>query len=62
MFLVQLKKNNRMNIHIYAYIYIYIYIERERERERERNIMFITFSQQIISDKLILFVIIKAKK
>ena len=60
MFLVQLKKNNRMNIHIYAYIYIYIYIE--RERERERNIMFITFSQQIIGDKLILFVIIKAKK
>ena len=41
-------------------MHTYIYIE--RERERERNTMFITFSQQIISDKLILFVIIKAKK
>ena len=43
---------------MHTYIYIYI----ERERERERNIMFITFSQQIISDKLILFVIIRTKK
>ena len=48
--------------YIFIYVYIYIYRERERERERERNDISTTFLQQILSGRLLLVVIIRAKK
>ena len=47
MFLVQQKKNNRMNIHTYAYIYIYIEREREREKYYVYNIFTTNYKWQV---------------